>query len=121
MIKKTKNKRYDQFLMTNHDDPTESLTNLANTVKEPEQSENENGASTRTNIDDGEQLGNNASAETNSTQHSGVNKHNIPISVQNKLSDDNTETISSDFLMTKEGNIYKACMEIVSEHQRWWY
>ena len=31
---KKKNKRYDQFLTTNHDTTTESLTDLDNTVKE---------------------------------------------------------------------------------------
>ena len=83
--------------MTNHDAPTESLTDLANTVKEQKQQNNGNDASARTNIDDGEQHGDNASAETNSTRHSGVNKQHIPISVQNNLSDENTETFSSDF------------------------
>ena len=65
--KERKNKRYDQFLTTNHDAPTESLTDLDNTVKEQEQQKNENDTSAQTNNNDGEQLGNNASAQMNST------------------------------------------------------
>ena len=91
-------------MTTNHDASTESLTDLANTVKEQEQQKNGNDTSARINTDDGEQLGNNASAEMNSTRNDDASTQNIPNSVHNNLSDENTETFSYDFLMTKEGN-----------------
>ena len=89
---KTKNKRYNQFLTTNHDALTESLTDLANTVKEQKQQNNGNDTSAWTNTNDGEQHGDNSSTETNSTQHSGLNMPIEPNSVHNNLSDKNTKT-----------------------------
>ena len=99
-----KNKRYDQFLTTKHNALTESLTALDTTVNEREQRKIENDTSAQKNTDDGEQLGDETSAQTNSTRHSGADTQNLPNSVHNNLSDENTETVSYDFLMTKEGN-----------------
>ena len=91
-------------MTTNHNTSTESLTDLDNTVNEREQQQNGNDTSARTNTNDGEQLGDDTSAQTNSTRHSGADTQNMPNSVHNNLSDKNTETVSYDFLMTKEGN-----------------